>query len=54
MEFAFSKWQLEAFNFIKFKNKLLGNQFFKVLPRFLMVSSDREVSAKGVHSNAVI
>ena len=25
MEFIFSNWQLEAFNFIKFKNELLRN-----------------------------
>ena len=39
MEFIFSKWQLEAFHFIKFKNELLRNYFFRILPRFLMVSS---------------
>ena len=55
-QFIFSKWQLEAFNLIKFKNKLLRN--FRILPRFLTVASEREVSAKGVRciqsSNAAI
>ena len=55
-QFIFSKWQLEAFNLIKFKNKLLRN--FRILQRFLMVASEREVSAKGVRciqiSNAAI
>ena len=48
MEFMFSKWQFEAFNFIKFKNEILRNYFFKILPRFLMVASEQE-DIKGFH-----
>ena len=48
MEFIFSKWQLEAISFIKFKNKIIRNYFVRILPRFLLVASEREVSVKGV------
>ena len=41
MEFMFSRWQFEAFNFIKFKNEI-------ILARFLMGASEWEVSGKGI------
>ena len=40
---------IKALNFIKFKNELFHNQFFRILLRFLMAASEREVSVKGVY-----
>ena len=39
----------DPFNFIKFKNEILRNYFFKILPRFLMAAFKGEVSVRGVH-----
>ena len=49
MGFIFSKWQLEVFSFIKFKNEVLGNYVFRILTRYLMALSKWEVSVTGVH-----